>query len=64
MLVEQDRSALTASPKLLIDQRGTALADSAAKLSTSVAALLSAVQTGDGDGARRQIAALPFQKTS
>jgi hypothetical protein len=64
MMVEQDRYALAVSPKLLIDQRGAAIADSAAQLSQRLAAILSAVQQANSTAARAQVAAIPFQKPS
>jgi len=64
MLVEQDRSSLTASSKLLIDRRGAVLADSAAELSQRIANLLSAVQRADSVEARAQLAAIPFRRAS
>ena len=63
-LVEQDRASLTASPKLLIDQRGAALADSAAQMSVRIASIMSAVQDADAHRAREQVAAIPFHKAS
>jgi len=64
MMVEQDRSALTASPKLLIDQRGAALADAAAQFSQSLAAILSAVERADDAAVRTQLAAIPFRRAT
>src|SRR5215207_1159132 len=43
MMVEQERSALTASSKLLIDQRGAAMADSASQLSRQIAEMITDV---------------------
>jgi hypothetical protein len=64
MMVEADRAALTASPKLLIDPRGAMLADSAARFSQRIAAILSAVQRADSATVRAEVAAIPFQRAS
>ena len=63
-MVEADRAALTTSPKLLIDPRGAALADSAARFSQRLAAIMAAVQRADGATARAEAAAIPFQRAS
>jgi hypothetical protein len=64
LMVEQERSALTASPKLLIDRRGAALADSAAQLSREIAVILASVRDADGNTARQHLAVLPFSRAS
>jgi hypothetical protein len=60
LMVEQERSTLTASPQLLIDPRGGAMADSASQLSHQIAAMINDVRSADGDGARRHLDQLPF----
>ena len=64
LMVEQERSALAASPNLLIDQRGAAIADSASQLSRQIASMLTDVRSADGDGARRHVEQLPFGSKS
>jgi hypothetical protein len=64
VMVEQERSSLAASPKLLIDQRGAAMADSASQLSRQIASMISDVRTANSDDARRHLEQLPFSKKS
>src|SRR5205809_4580055 len=52
-LAEQERTALTARPQLLIDRRGADLSDAADGFERRLATLIHAVRGADGGAARR-----------
>lgn len=64
VLVEQERSGLTAAASMVIDSRGASLADSASELARSIAVMMSAVRTADAGAARQQLEDLPFNNES
>jgi hypothetical protein len=60
-LVEQERTALGASPEMLIDARGARLSDTAEGMSRVIAAMLRDVRAADAARARADLAAIPIQ---
>jgi hypothetical protein len=61
LLVEQERTALTAAPAALADPRGAALSQQAEKLSRLIAGLISDVRDADGQSARIRLASVPIK---
>ncbi len=61
LLVEQERTALTASAETLSDPRGAALSQDAEKLSRLIASLLSDVRDADPAAARQHLGAIPIK---
>ncbi len=61
LLVEQERTALAASPEMLQDARGAALSQSAEHLSRLIAALIHDVQGADGASVRQRLAQIPIR---
>jgi hypothetical protein len=60
LLVEQERSTLATSPRMLMDPRGAALSQSAEQLSRLIALLTGDVRTSDGTAARRRLGEIPI----
>jgi hypothetical protein len=60
-LVEQERSALTATASMVSDDRGAALADSATMLARQIAQIIVAVRAADGTAARQHLSQLAFR---
>ena len=60
-LVEQERTALTASADALIDARGAQLSQSAERLSRLCALLIQDVRAADAAAARRHLVAIPIR---
>jgi hypothetical protein len=63
VLVEQERSALTARPSMVSDERGAAMSDAAVTLARHIAETISAVRDADGGLARQHLQELPFRKS-
>ena len=64
LMVEQERTSLTASASMVIDDRGAAMSDAAEQLSRDVAELIAAVRAADAAAARRHVESLPFRQAS
>lgn len=63
VLVEQERTSLAATPSMVIDPRGAAMADAATELARHIAEMIAAVRRADGGAARQQLADLPFTRS-
>jgi hypothetical protein len=59
-LVEQERTALAATPRTLLDPRGAQLSQSAERLSRLLAALTGDVREADAAAARRHLGEIPI----
>jgi hypothetical protein len=61
LLVEQERTALAASPETLLDARGAALSQSAERLSRLIATLIHDVQGADDASVRQRLTEIPIR---
>ena len=61
LLVEQERTALTATAETLADPRGATLSQQAEKLSRLIASLVSDVRDADPTAARQHLSAIPIK---
>jgi hypothetical protein len=60
-LVEQERSALAASPALLLDPRGAQLSRSSEELSRLIAVLIHDAAAADAESVRRRLREIPIR---
>ena len=60
-LVEEERTALAASPEALLDARGAALSQSAEHLSRLIAILIHDVQGADAASVRQRLTQIPIR---
>jgi hypothetical protein len=60
LLVEKERSAMTAAPELLRDPRGADLSQISENLSRLIASLMNDVESADAASARRHAADIPI----
>jgi len=60
VLIEQERTAVAASPEILIDPRGANLSDTADQMTRVAAIIIAAVRDGDAAAARHRLASLPL----
>jgi len=61
MLVEQERTALAASPEALLDPRGASLSQSAERLSRLIATLIQAVEGANDASVRQRLTEIPIR---
>jgi hypothetical protein len=61
MLVEQERTALTASPEALLDPRGATLSQSGERLSRLIAMLIHDIDGADDSAVRQRLTAIPLR---
>ena len=64
MLVEQERTALAASPEALLDSRGAALSQSGERLSRLIATLIHQVEGANAASVRQLLTNIPIRAST
>jgi hypothetical protein len=64
MLVEQERTALAASPEALLDARGAALSQSGERLSRLIARLIHEIEGANGTLVRQLLPEIPLRASA
>ena len=64
LLVEQERTALAASPEALVDPRGANLSQSSERLSRLIAVLIHDVEGANGASVRQRLTEIPIRTSA